>query len=99
MDYTDLMGLSAAIAAAAKTGLLMQLIEGPPRTTAELATACKTDPRATALVLDVLVAFEVAVRINRWPSQVHQCQTIAPRCPRLDRFAIGSARQRRRDTR
>lgn len=57
MDYTDLIGFSAAMSAAVQTGLLAQLIEGSPRTVDELATAAGTDPRATKLVLDVLTAF------------------------------------------
>ncbi len=58
----DVMGLTAAVSAASQTGLLANLIEGPPRTAAAHAAALSFDPRATALVLDVLVAFGLASR-------------------------------------
>lgn len=58
----DVLGYTAALSAAVSTGLLAQLIEGAPRTPAELAAAANTSPRATALVLDVLVAYELALR-------------------------------------
>jgi 2-polyprenyl-3-methyl-5-hydroxy-6-metoxy-1,4-benzoquinol methylase len=61
-NIQDFMGFTAALSAAASTGLLEQLIDGPPRTPAELAGACKLDPRATALVLDVLLAYELVAR-------------------------------------
>lgn len=57
----DRLGASAAIAAALRTGLLQQLASG--RTTAaELAARCSLDPRATALVLDLLACEGLATR-------------------------------------
>lgn len=58
----DIMGLTAAVSAAARTGLLAGLLDQPPRTAAAHATALSLDPRATALVLDVLVAYGAAIR-------------------------------------
>jgi 2-polyprenyl-3-methyl-5-hydroxy-6-metoxy-1,4-benzoquinol methylase len=58
----DFMGFTAAVSAASTTGLLTQLVEGPARTPAELAAAANTNPRATALILDVLVAYELLAR-------------------------------------
>jgi SAM-dependent methyltransferase len=58
----DVMGLTAAVSAASQTGLLASLVDGPPRTAAAHAAALSFDPRATALVLDVFVAFGLATR-------------------------------------
>lgn len=58
----DIMGLSAVVSAAAGTGLLARLIEGSTAPAAVHAKALDLDPRATALVLDVLVAFGAARR-------------------------------------
>ncbi len=57
----DQISLAAALGAALETKLLPALIEAP-RTPLEHARALGLDPRATERVLDVLVAFGVAVR-------------------------------------
>jgi SAM-dependent methyltransferase len=61
-NVMDLLGTSAIVAAALDTGLLRALIEDPPGSVAALASKLALDPRALALVLDVLVANGLAVR-------------------------------------
>jgi ubiquinone/menaquinone biosynthesis C-methylase UbiE len=58
----DMFGFTAALSASAQSGLLQGLLDNAPRSAAEHAEASSLDPRATALVLDVLVAYGVAVR-------------------------------------
>ncbi len=77
MNISDFMGFTAALGAAASTGLLEQLIAGPPRTAAELAQSCKLDVRATSLVLEVLVAYELATRAEGKVSAAAQLQELA----------------------
>jgi cyclopropane fatty-acyl-phospholipid synthase-like methyltransferase len=62
MHISDLLGFTAAMSAASSTGLLVQLVDGPPRTVDEHAKELSINPRATGLVLDVLVAFGLAAR-------------------------------------
>src|SRR5262245_9324891 len=65
MSTTDLIGYCAALNAAATTGLLAQLIDGPARTPGEHAAKLSLDPRATGLVVDVLVAYGLAERAGQ----------------------------------
>lgn len=58
----DVLGFTAALTAAAHSGLLAALLDGPARTATEHASARALEPRATALVLDVLVAYGIAAR-------------------------------------
>lgn len=58
----DILGLSAALEGAIRSGLLASVIEHPQRTAEGHAKALGLDPRGTRLVLDVLVAFDVAKR-------------------------------------
>ncbi len=64
MNTPDLMGFAAALSAAASTGLLGRLIEGPARSAEEHARTLTLDPRATGLVIDVLVAFGLVARTS-----------------------------------
>jgi ubiquinone/menaquinone biosynthesis C-methylase UbiE len=57
----ELLGLPAAIVAALRTGILAELTKGAI-TEADLARRLTLDPRATALVLDLLVAHGWIVR-------------------------------------
>jgi ubiquinone/menaquinone biosynthesis C-methylase UbiE len=64
MKIPDLLGFTAAMSAAATTGLLVQLVDGPPRSGDEHARALSLDPRAVGLVLDVMVAYGLAERVG-----------------------------------
>ena len=52
----DLIGLASATTAALHAGLLKAVLEGPPRTSRELADGLELDPQATDRVLAPLVA-------------------------------------------
>jgi len=63
MDPIDLLMSASAVSAAQQTGLVQALLSGP-RTAAAYAEELGLDPRAAALVLDVLVTLDLASREN-----------------------------------
>src|SRR4051812_1647553 len=63
LDSSGQLGVSAAVMAALRTGLLTELTTKGPATSSELAGRLGLNPRALALVLEVLTTMQI-VRVE-----------------------------------